>query len=117
MDGTNMEVEIGVPSEPETRVAAVPKPVNADRVDAGEIHAWLEQQGYTLDGVWVQRDGTVIVANPSDAKAVTRALEGYSGYVSPEDERRAALALVVVEIAAKPEKERTLAERAILLMT
>lgn len=112
-----MMVEVSIPVEPgETPVTVVDRPPNAAQIDAGEVHAWLVSQGFTLDGVQVQSDGIIIVINPSDGDAIAAALAGYTGYRTTEQTRADSLAAIVAQIGAKPEVKRTLAEQAILLM-
>jgi len=94
-------------------VIGVDRPPNASVVDAGEIHAYLIEQGLSVDGVSVDKNGRVTIYDAENETDVRSAIAAYRGKPKARHEQ---LADIIAAIEARPEASRTLAERAILLL-
>lgn len=94
-------------------VIDVDRPANAAVVDASEIHAYLIEQGLSVDGVSIDKNGRVTIYDVEHETDVRAAIAAYRGRPKARHEQ---LADIIAAIEAKPEVSRTLAERAILLL-
>ena len=71
-------------------------PIQASiEVQAGSIHAWLAQQGYTLDSVSIRSDGTILIESEDDrdftSELATYVLEEQNAQAFREDQYQAKL--------------------------
>lgn len=97
----------------DAKVDEVERPPLAPVVDASEVHAYLQERGYTVDGVSVAKSGRITLYDAKDMTGIRAALAEYQGRTR---DHRGQLNDLVVAIEAIPERNRSLAEQAIILL-